>query len=92
MLDAGATVITAKNFENAFLRTKPSVAVADRKFYTSMKGRLRRARAHSSETQDRSNDADGTDNIDGTECAVPCADKRKREDNVDVGKGNKLAS
>lgn len=82
---AGASVITTKNFENAFLRTKPSVAVADRKFYTSMKDRLRRARAHSSEAQDRSNDADGTD---GTECAVPSADKRKREeDNADLGKG-----
>ncbi|CAN0471531.1 unnamed protein product [Ascophyllum nodosum] len=44
----GGTIITAENFENAFLRTQPSVSAVDRDFYVSMKDRLGNARAHSS--------------------------------------------
>lgn len=43
------TVVMAQNFDNAFLRTQPSVSAADRDFYVSMKDRLCKARAHSSE-------------------------------------------
>lgn len=39
----------AQNFNNAFLRTQPSVSATDRAFYLSMKDRLCKARAHSSE-------------------------------------------
>lgn len=47
---AGAgTVVMAENFDNAFLRTQPSVSATDRAFYVSMKDRLCKARAHSSE-------------------------------------------
>lgn len=47
---AGAgTVVMAKNFDNAFLRTQPSVSATDRAFYLLMKDRLCKARAHSSE-------------------------------------------
>lgn len=35
----------AQNFENAFLRTQPSVSAADREFYIRMKDRLFKARA-----------------------------------------------
>lgn len=40
----------AENFDNAFLRTQPSVSAPDRAFYMSMKDRLCEARAHSSQT------------------------------------------
>ncbi|CAB1101477.1 unnamed protein product [Ectocarpus sp. CCAP 1310/34] len=44
------TVVMATNFNNAFLRTQPSVSAADRAFYVSMKDRLCKARAHPSES------------------------------------------
>lgn len=40
------TVVMAQNFDNAFLRTKPSVSAQDRQFYVNMKDRLCKARAH----------------------------------------------
>ncbi|CAN0218710.1 unnamed protein product [Ectocarpus sp. 8 AP-2014] len=43
------TVVMATNFDNAFLRTQPSVSATDRAFYVSMKDRLCKARAHPSE-------------------------------------------
>ncbi|CAM9898885.1 unnamed protein product [Ectocarpus sp. 4 AP-2014] len=43
------TVVMASNFDNAFLRTHPSVSATDRAFYVSMKDRLCKARAHPSE-------------------------------------------
>ncbi|CAN0247079.1 unnamed protein product [Ectocarpus sp. 12 AP-2014] len=43
------TVVMATNFNNAFLRTQPSVSATDRSFYVSMKDRLCKARAHPSE-------------------------------------------
>ncbi|CAM9463918.1 unnamed protein product [Pylaiella littoralis] len=43
------TFVMAKNFDNAFLRTQPSVSATDRAFYLLMKDRLCKARAHSSE-------------------------------------------
>lgn len=48
---AGA-VVMAQNFDNAFLRTQPSVSAPDRAFYLSMKDRLCKARAHSSEASE----------------------------------------
>ena len=51
--NAGAgTVVVAENFDNAFLRTKPSVSAPDRAFYVSMKDRLCKARAHSTAAPD----------------------------------------
>ncbi|CAN0444338.1 unnamed protein product [Ascophyllum nodosum] len=47
-VEGGGTIITTENFENAFLRTQPSVSAVDRDFYVSMKDRLGNARAHSS--------------------------------------------
>lgn len=49
MRKGAGTVVMAQNFDNAFLRTQPSVSTADRAFYVSMKDRLCKARAHSSE-------------------------------------------
>eukprot|EP00904_Undaria_pinnatifida_P002630 jgi/Undpi1/12368/HiC_scaffold_5.g02040.m1 len=46
------TVVVAENFDNAFLRTKPSVSAPDRAFYVSMKDRLCKARAHSTAAPD----------------------------------------
>lgn len=57
------TVIIAANFENAFLRTQPSVSVADRKFYVSMKDRLCKARAHSSAAPDQTGTADDKNSV-----------------------------
>ena len=48
-------MVMAQNFDNAFLRTQPSVSAADRAFYVSMKDRLCKARAHSSEGPPPSN-------------------------------------
>lgn len=48
----------AQNFDNAFLRTQPSVSATDRAFYVSMKGRLCKVRAHSSEGPPPSGDND----------------------------------
>lgn len=48
----------AQNFDNAFLRTQPSVSATDRAFYVTMKDRLCKARAHSSETPSPGGDND----------------------------------
>lgn len=48
----------AENFNNAFHRTQPSVSANDRAFYISMKDRLCKARAHSSEVPSPSGDTD----------------------------------
>ncbi len=50
----------AQNFENAFLRTQPSVSAKDRAFYISMKDRLCKARAHPSEAPPPGADTDHT--------------------------------
>eukprot|EP00752_Nemacystus_decipiens_P002788 g2604.t1 len=47
--EGAGTVVMAQNFDNAFLRTQPSVSATDRAFYVSMKDRLCKARAHSSQ-------------------------------------------
>ncbi|CAM9655034.1 unnamed protein product, partial [Sphacelaria rigidula] len=44
--EGAGTVVMAQNFDNAFLRTKPSVSAQDRQFYVNMKDRLCKARAH----------------------------------------------
>eukprot|EP00903_Cladosiphon_okamuranus_P010657 g10075.t1 len=49
--EGAGTVVMAKNFENAFLRTQPSVSTTDRAFYNSMKDRLCKARAHPSSSK-----------------------------------------
>ncbi|CAM9797965.1 unnamed protein product [Choristocarpus tenellus] len=53
------TVVTSKNFENAFKRTLPSVSKKDRDFYLTMQSRLCNARAHSAETGDLGTDSKG---------------------------------
>ncbi|CAN0408050.1 unnamed protein product [Ascophyllum nodosum] len=64
-VEGGGTINTDENFENAFLRTQPSVSAVDGAFYVSMKDRLGNARTHSSSKRgigagvDRSQGDDG---------------------------------
>lgn len=60
LLQIGAgTVVMAQNFENAFLRTKPSVSAVDREFYLNMKDRLCKARAHPASSSSAPDDTGG---------------------------------